>query len=121
MGRFGTLPATNPWLMEIAEADPYYLKVMINTETAKKKGLKDGDWVWLESKVGKVKGQIRCTELMQHESLGIGACLGHYDMRQPIAQGKGTHFNSLLPYGVEYTGGNSGAIEGCAKVKIYKA
>jgi anaerobic selenocysteine-containing dehydrogenase len=121
IGRFGTLPATNPWLMEIAERDPYYLRILINTETAKKKGLKDDDWVLVESKVAKVKGQIRCTELMHHECLGFAANLGHYNMKHPIALGKGVNCNTLLPYGIEYTGGDCGGMEGSARVKVYKA
>jgi anaerobic selenocysteine-containing dehydrogenase len=120
LGRFGTLPATNPWLMEIAHRDPYLLRVMINTETAKKKGLKDGDWVWVESRVNRVKARIRCTELVQHECLGFPAMFGH-KMKHPVAQDQGPHFNSLLPYGLEYTGRNCGAMEGTARVKIYKA
>ncbi len=37
--------ANNPLLLEQMERDPYLLKVMMNTETAQKKGIKDEDWV----------------------------------------------------------------------------
>ncbi|MFQ6111280.1 MAG: hypothetical protein ACE5LX_04525 [Nitrospinota bacterium] len=57
---------------------------------------------------------------MQHECLGFPALFGH-KMRHPVAQGQGPHFNSLLPYGLEYTGRNCGAMEGTARVRIYKA
>jgi anaerobic selenocysteine-containing dehydrogenase len=120
MSRGSTLPATNPWLMEIAERDPYHLKIRINSETAKKKGLKDGDLVWVESKVARVQGRLKLTECMHHETLGFTSNLGHW-MKHSVAQGKGPNVNKLLPLDLEHTAPVAPSLEGTAKVKIYKA
>ena len=40
---FMTFTAENPWLNELSEGNPYVYKIMINTETAKAKGVRDGD------------------------------------------------------------------------------
>jgi anaerobic selenocysteine-containing dehydrogenase len=37
-------------------------KVQINPETAKKFGIKDGDWVWIETHLGKIKQKAELTE-----------------------------------------------------------
>ncbi|MBI2916359.1 MAG: molybdopterin-dependent oxidoreductase [Chloroflexi bacterium] len=118
--RFATLPDTNPWLMEIAERDPFLLRVLMNTGAGRKKGLCDGDLVWVESKAGRVKAQLRLTELMHEETLGFPGNFGHR-MAHPIAQGRGPHFNSLLPMGLDYTARVTGALEATARVRVYKA
>ena len=37
------IPAENPWLDEITATNPYTYNVMMNIETAKKTGVKEGD------------------------------------------------------------------------------
>ncbi|MBI2917304.1 MAG: molybdopterin-dependent oxidoreductase [Chloroflexi bacterium] len=118
--RFTTLPATNPWLMEVAERDPYVLRVFMNAHTGRTKGISDGDWVWVESRVGKVKAQVRLTELMHSQTLGFAGTFGHQRFGNPVGDGVGAHFNSLLPLDLEHTGRNCGAMEGTAQVKVYK-
>ncbi|MEM3550940.1 MAG: molybdopterin-dependent oxidoreductase [Candidatus Bathyarchaeia archaeon] len=41
----------NPWLRELQP----YPAVQIHPETAKELGIKDGDWVWIETKRGRIK------------------------------------------------------------------
>ena len=105
--------------MEIAETDPYHLKVKINTETAKKKGLKDGDLIWVESQVDRVKAEVKLTECVHHELVGFSSNLGHW-MKHSIAGGKGAHFNTLLPLDLEHHQPVALGLEGTAKVRIYK-
>ncbi|MFH1091195.1 MAG: molybdopterin-dependent oxidoreductase, partial [Pseudomonadota bacterium] len=43
--------AENPWLAEVAELNPYAQKILINTLTARKRGINDKDRVYVESSV----------------------------------------------------------------------
>ena len=117
-----SLTMQNPWLDEIAQQDPYAYLIQIHTETAKKKGLKDEDWVWLENPEGhKVKGQIRLTEGIEPQHLAIAACAGHWTPFQPIAKGKGVFFNDLVEADAAHTDPLTLGQDICVKVKIYKA
>lgn len=112
----------NPWLSEISERDPSLYKVEINADTAGKKGIKNGDYVWIETKEGnKVKGKVKATEGMHPEVLAIGGCFGHWAKGKPIGRGKGVHFNSLLALTPERVDMVSAAVDTCVKVKVYKA
>ncbi len=118
---FKTLTPENPWLNEIAERHFRLLKVEINAEAAKKRGIKDGDLVWVESVAGKVKGRARVTECLHPEAVAIAGIFGGWARGKPIARGKGLHHNSLLPADVERVDVLSGAIDDCIEVKVYKA
>lgn len=111
----------NAWLAELRESDPYEMYVWINTETAGKKGIEDGDTVCIESRYNKVTGISKLTELIHPEVVGIAACYGSSTfMMSPDAK-KGTHFN-LLMTGKEDVGIDpvSGSLTISPRVKIYK-
>ena len=112
----------NPWLQELATKHPWVHNVIINDETANRKGLKDGDTITIESMHGlKVKGKIRLTQGIHPEVLGIASNYGQWAKGKPIAKGKGTHDNSLLPINVEErTEWVSGNLDLCTKVRITK-
>lgn len=112
--------AFNPFLMELAEKDPYYLKLWMNTAAAKKRGLKEGDTVWVESAVHRLQGVVTVSESIHPECVGIASTLGHW-AKHSIASGKGMHFNALNPVNWEMTDFVSAALEGVtARVKVYK-
>ena len=111
---------TNPLLMEYIELEPYIGKIWMNAETCRKKGLKDGDVVWVESKVGRVKGVVKASECIHHECVGIAGNFGSM-FEHPIAKGKYPHFNALLPRGIRYQEPVGGAMEMGVRVKVYKA
>jgi thiosulfate reductase/polysulfide reductase chain A len=92
----------------------------MNAETCRKKGLKDGDVVWVESKVGRVKGVVKASECIHHECVGIAGNFGSM-FEHPIAKGKYPHFNALLPRGIRYQEPVGGAMEMGVRVKVYKA
>ncbi|MBI4332599.1 MAG: molybdopterin-dependent oxidoreductase [Chloroflexi bacterium] len=115
---FMTFTAQNPWLNEMTEHHPYFYKVLINAETAKRKGIKDGDMVAIESKVGKVQGKAKLTEGIHPEVVGIAGTFGSWGRGKPVARGKGVHHNSLLPYDLERIDGVSGAVDDCIEVKV---
>ena len=88
----------NPWVREpVKRFDPYDYCILINTETARKKGLKDGDQVSVEAFWGgKTQGALKLTELIHPEALGFP---GHHGfkgrLRNPITW-EGPDFNDLL-------------------------
>lgn len=52
---YGGFGNENPWINEICEQTNTY-SILVNEEVAKAKGIRDGDEVWLESPVNKVRG-----------------------------------------------------------------
>lgn len=117
-----SLTMQNPWLDEVSLQDPYTYFIQINEETAKKKGLKDGDLVWLENPEGhRVKGRVRLTNGIHPEQLAIAACAGHWTKYQPIAKGKGFFYNDLVEMDIAHTDPLTLNQDICIKVKIYKA
>lgn len=112
----------NPWLDEAAQMDPHTYNISINLEIAKKKGIKDGDIIWIESTKGRrIKGKAKLTEGIHPEGLGIAGCAGHWSKDQPIAKDKGVFFNDLLEIDMEHTDPIDMNLDLCVKVKVYKA
>ena len=111
----------NPWLNDLAEHNPYAYKILINTETGERKGIKDGDEIWVESVAGKVKGEVKLTECIHPEVVGIAGVFGSWATGKPIAKGKGVHFNSLLPISVDRIDPVSAGGDSCIRVKVSRA
>ena len=109
--------AQNPWLNEVAELNPYAQKILINRETAEKKGIEDGDEIFVESEVDKVLGIVKVTECIHPEAVGISSHFGSLAEQKPVAYGKGVQFNRLLPGDLDPV---STGVDACVKVKIYK-
>ncbi|MBI2321474.1 MAG: molybdopterin-dependent oxidoreductase [Chloroflexi bacterium] len=109
----------NPWLMEVNAEDTPYLEVEINAATARARGIRDGDRVRVESRVGAVAGRARLTEGLQAQTVGIAAVFGRW-MSHPVAAGRGSHHNALLPLSIDYTDKISGNIEACARVRMMR-
>ncbi|MFQ5826267.1 MAG: molybdopterin dinucleotide binding domain-containing protein, partial [Dehalococcoidia bacterium] len=118
---YHTVTTKNPWLNEVAERHPYAYKIMINTVPAEKKGIKDGDLVWVESEGGSVKGRVKVTECIHPDAVGIAGGFGSWATAKPVGRGKGVNFNSLLSMTPEHVDWISTAVDGCALVKVYKA
>jgi len=112
--------AFNPYLMEVAEKDPYLMKAWMNPIAARPRGLKEGDPIWIESPVHRIQGVLTVSESIHPECVGIGGTLGHW-ADNAIAKGKGMHFNALNPVNWEWTDFVSVAMESVtAPVKVYK-
>jgi len=110
----------NPWLAEVSSQDPYEGVICINTATAEKKNLKDGDTVVVESRYGKIEGRIRTTETMHPQVIGLSGCYGLGTLQSNPLMKRGPHFNSLLPLGHQYVDTISAGQEAAPRVKIYK-
>jgi len=111
----------NAWIADLREVDPYELYVLINTETAKKKDIADGEKIYVESRYGKVEGTAKLTELIHPEVAGIPACYGSGTIMMSPDSRKGSHFNRLMTakedVGIDPV---SGSIAVSPKVKVYK-
>jgi len=111
----------NPWLDEISDNEPYSYFISINTDTAKKKGIKDGDLIWVESlDAGKTKGRARLVEGIHPEVIGVANNGGHWSPNMPVAKDKGVFFEALLPLSLDKTDLVTITMDCDARVKIYK-
>ena len=109
----------NPWLDETAQLDPFSYAIAINAETGRKKGLRNGQLVWVENENGrKVKGRIKLTQGIHPEGLGIGACAGHWSDGMPVAKGKGVFYNELLEVDWEHSSPVNLNLDLCVRVKV---
>ena len=109
------------WIDELSEYHSSTYYILINSQTAKEKGLKEGELVRLETNTGEgVEGRLKITETIHPEVVGIAGCLGHWAKALSVAKGKGIHFNTLLTASLETTDMVTGAQDACVKVKIIR-
>jgi anaerobic selenocysteine-containing dehydrogenase len=116
---YGSYGNDNPWLDEICQRVEAY-DILLNETVGKAKGISDGDMVWLESPVQKVRAKVKLTQCIHPQAVGVGGHFGHWSAGMPVARGKGINFNSLLPMDVEHTDLISSALDHCVEVKVYK-
>lgn len=112
----------NPLLLEIGHTYPWIYGIQINRETAEKKGIKDGDEICVESEFGySVKGTAVITEGIHPECIGtVGAC-GRLTFGEKVGRKVGVHWNTLVGQTLERIDKMSSSLDGCVRVKIYKA
>ena len=117
----GTYTMELPWLDEVSQLNPYTYNITMNADTAKSKGLKDGDLICLESPTGrKVTGTLKTMQGQHPKTVAIAACSGAWAKGMPIAYGKGTNFNILLESDFKHACPVSWSQETAATVKVYK-
>ncbi|MBI4523569.1 MAG: molybdopterin-dependent oxidoreductase [Deltaproteobacteria bacterium] len=116
---YGGFGNENPWIDEICERTGSY-NVLVNADVARARGIDDGDEVWLESPVNKIRAKVKLTQCIHPEVVGVGGHFGHWSHGMPIARGKGISFNSLLPTDLEHIDKISTALDHCVQVRLYK-
>jgi len=116
---YGSYGSENPWVNEICEQTNAY-RILINESVARAKGIGDGDSVWLESPVRKVRATAKLTQCIHPEAVGVGGHFGHWAPGMPISRGKGVSFNALLPSDLDHIDMISTALDHCVQVKVYK-
>ena len=117
----GTYTMEMPWLDEVSKLNPYTYNITMNAETAKKKGLKDGDLICLESSYGrKTTGTLKTMQGQHPRTIAISACSGAWAKGAPIAYGKGTNFNILLESDFKHACPVCWSQETATMVKVYK-
>jgi molybdopterin-containing oxidoreductase family molybdopterin binding subunit len=117
-----SLTMENPWLDEAAQMNDYSYNIVVNSATAKKKGLKDGEIIWVESSYKRrVKGKLKAVEGIHPEGVAVAALAGHWSKDLPIAKGKGVFYNELIEVDYDHLDPGNLNMDLCAKVRIYKA
>jgi anaerobic selenocysteine-containing dehydrogenase len=112
--------AHNPYINDAASRNPYTYNIAMNSATAKKRGIKDGDTICLENRWGdKVTGNVKLSELI-HPQVVAATGLGGWAKGMPVAQGKGINPNALLRQDQTRFDPLSGASEPTVRVKAYK-
>ncbi|MEE9611926.1 MAG: molybdopterin-dependent oxidoreductase, partial [Desulfatiglandales bacterium] len=114
----------NPWLDEVSRMDPFVYNIAINTETAKKKGIKDGDRVSIKSAgTGhEVDGTAKLTDTIHPEVIAYTSGGGHWAKHLPIASQpeKGICPAWLTPLSWDYIDTVSLNLDLCVKVRVTK-
>lgn len=111
----------NPWVLDWNNKyNPLYNSVLLNPVAAEKHGLKEGDYVTVESQFGKTSGRLHVTSIVHERSCVIPGALGRAD----DALGKQTSsqvcFNKLLCGKLGYVNPIHGGLETTCRVKVYK-
>ncbi len=110
-----------PWLIEVADGSGRDVRILMNRAAASARGIKDGDQVWVESPVGKVKQKVKLTEGIRPDTLVIGGQFGQW--ATPVARDtRRVSQTSLTPISYECTDPITGGIQGTVvKAKVFKA
>jgi len=115
-----------PWLGEMSVTqDPYASYVWMNSKTAKERGISDGDWIWVESEIGKARGRARLSEVIHPKVIAINRSMagwaGSSITKRINAEYSPIAYMTIRPNKLEYTEKLSGALENLFKVRVYKA
>lgn len=110
----------NPLLHQLTERSSGF-SVLINTETASRLGISEGNRVTVESEFGyQAEAVVHLTEGIHPEVLGVAGAFGHWAKKLGIAHGKGIHWNSFIPISIDRIDMVSAAVDTCVKVSIRK-
>lgn len=105
-----------PWSREIFDEN----YVLINSETAAARGIPNGEYVWVESTLGKIKVKAKVVEGVHPEVVAISYHFGHWANVSPQAKNKGVNPNMIIPTIWDEISGQDAVYDG-VRVKVYKA
>ncbi len=118
----GTWTHGIPWLAEVSDTSPYLYTLLLNTRTAKERGIKDRDVIYVENDHGhRLKGVAHTIEGIHPQCVAMAMGMGKWAKGQPIARGKGALNSLIMEVDLEHHCPISLNIESAAAVKIYKA
>ncbi len=110
-----------PWLLEVSETNPFTLNVIMNRETADKKGIKDMDRVYLENERGeRISVNIHTVEGIHPQCIAMAHGIAHWLEGHPT-RGRSGLLNVILRVEDKYFCPISQSIETAVRVKVYKA
>ncbi|MBI4493786.1 MAG: molybdopterin-dependent oxidoreductase [Chloroflexi bacterium] len=116
-----TFTGENAWLVELAGRNTKVFTVGINAETARRKGIREGDRIVLETADGRrAEGVARLTQGIHPECLAVPGITGRW-ARNDRARGQGVHFNSLLRFSLDRFDTVAAALDACVKVRVSRA
>ncbi|RQD67379.1 MAG: twin-arginine translocation signal domain-containing protein [Tindallia sp. MSAO_Bac2] len=70
---------------------------ILNRETAENMGIKDGDLVNIESRVGKIQLKAKLTDGIRHDCVCVFHGFGHWSRKLNVAYGIGANDGDLIP------------------------
>lgn len=86
----------NSYLMELKPDNP----LLVNSATAAKLGLRDGDPIWIESPHAKAKATVQVTERIHPEVVAMQHGFGHWAFGK-VARGSQNRTNTWCPAGTD--------------------
>ncbi|MBE5970864.1 MAG: hypothetical protein E7242_11605 [Lachnospiraceae bacterium] len=109
------------WIDEVSTRNPFSYYININANTAKKLGLKDGDYVEAETEQGyTTRGYIKTRQGIHPDCAGMMGQSGHWAKGMPMAKGKGVNFNSLIDFKVRGMDPLTATVDILVKLKLRK-
>ena len=110
----------NPWLIELGSHDLNQQGIVMNRQAAAERGIGDGDEIWVESTVGKVRGRVKLMEGIRPDTILLAGQFGQWTT--PVAKDTGRVSEVLLtPIAADWTDPVIGCMQGnTVKAKIYK-
>jgi anaerobic selenocysteine-containing dehydrogenase len=118
----GSNTQMHPELDALSKLNPYSYYITINEDTGKKKGLKNGQLIWVESSTGrKIKGPVSLIKGIHPDMLAVAGISGHWSKYLTIGKDTGVFFNDLLEIDKDHVDPVSLSADSCLKVKIYPA
>ena len=112
---------TNPLTLEIGHTYPWMYGVMIHPTTAQKKGIKDGDPIWIESEYGyRTQGPASLTEGIHPDCIGVMGSGGRLTHGEKVGRGVGPNWNVLFGINMENVDKMNSSLDSAIRVKIYK-
>ena len=110
--------ADNPWIDEMSSTNPYTYNIVMNMETAKRKGIREGDMIRVESHSGgEITGRVKLAQAIHPQVIAM-VTMGSWAKERTIARGKGVNFNELLKGDHNHLCPITGVVEGAVRVKV---
>ncbi|MEW6668662.1 MAG: molybdopterin-dependent oxidoreductase [Thermodesulfobacteriota bacterium] len=111
----------NPLLDEMSRNNPFSYHICLYPEGARKKGIRDGDWICVENIRGsKMTGRAKLMTGIHPQAVAAITGGGGWARGRPIAKGKGVMYNNLLMNDMEHKCPVTLSIETAVRVKVYK-
>lgn len=107
----------NPVLNEISN-DADFNFILINKKEAQKLRISDGEEIYLESKIGKIKAKAKLIEGIRPDTLALSYHYGRFSKFFPDYAKKGSMPNFIIEFHPDIISGHNSFMD--TKVKIYK-
>ncbi len=110
-----------PWLIEVGHHSLDQQGIVMHKRAAEAKGIRDGDQIWVESEVGKVKGAVKLIEGIRPDTILMLGQFGQWST--PIARDTGrVSMTPLTPLRYSWIDPLVTSMQGnTVKAKVYKA
>lgn len=117
-----SISVENDLLLDLCERRGDVFALAMHPETARRRGLRAGQRVVVETPEGRQAViPLRLTEGVHPEVVACPAVLGRWAAANPRARNRGLHYNSLIRYDMERFDTVSAALDACVRVDVRAA